>query len=91
MLDKDFTKNDKPVNHEEIGVVNNEPENRDNTKVAPINEEIGVVNNEPENRDNSRLAPGDEEIGVINNETPTTGEPGAPIIGRVNNEQADKK
>ncbi len=91
MLNNKIPENEKLETQEEIGVVNNEPENRDSAGSTPIEEEVGVVNNEPENRDKTESTPVEEEIGVVNNETPGKGEPGEPIVGRIYNEKVDQK
>jgi hypothetical protein len=74
----------------EIGVMHNEPEQRDDQPTAPLQAEIGVMHNEPEQRVDQGTVPLSKEIGVVKNEAPGTGELGIPEIGRIRNEPPDK-
>ena len=75
----------------EIGVMHNEPEQRDNQPTELLQEEIGAVRNEPEQRVDQGAVPLPEEIGRVKNEAPGTGAAAVPEIGRTRNEAPDKK
>jgi hypothetical protein len=75
----------------EIGVMHDEPEQRDDQPTTPLQAEIGAVHNEPEQRADQGTVPLPKEIGVVKNAVPGTGEPAVPEIGRTRNEAPGKK
>ena len=74
----------------EIGVMHNEPEQRDDQPTAPLQAEIGAIHNEPEQRADQGT-PLPKEIGVVKNVVPGAGAAAVPEIGRTRNESPDKK